>query len=281
MRAPVLTASGLAALAAAVGCASLLSIPDRTADWCLRPEHSAHAFCEDFDRADAEAAWSIGTPPAPGVSRTYPASTDTPPSALDLAVDPLDGGVQTVTALEKDFDPRSFAHVRVELDVRFVQGGMKTVDGVSTGLGFLLLELKPAVCIGVGLSPPGVGVIVVTNSLDCSTAGNATPDSGFTAGAPVTLEDGATRDNTATIVAKTPITGVWFHVTLDVKRRADGSGALTFDFTGAGAGSPPQIPAGAIPPSGVPAIALAASVMGPSGPVEIQFDNVVVDFPAD
>ncbi len=62
--------------------------------------------------------------------------------------------------------------------------GMRMVDGVSTGLGFLLLELKPAVCIGVGLSPRGVGVIVVTNSLDCSTAGNATPDSGFTAGPP-------------------------------------------------------------------------------------------------
>ncbi len=280
MRAPWITASGLAALAAAVGCASLLSIPDRTAEWCLRPEQSAHAFCEDFDRADAESAWSIGTPPAPGVRRTYPPSGDTPPSALDLAVDPLDSGLQAVTAIEKDFSPRSFGHVHVELDVRFVQGGLQTVNGVSTGLGFLLLELKPSVCIGVGLSPPGIGVIVVTNSLDCSTAGNATPDSGFTAGA-VTLDDGATSHSTATIVAPTPIYGAWLHITLDVKRGADGSGTLGFDFTGAGAGSPPPIPPGSIPLSGVPAIALAASVMGPSGPVDIQFDNVAVDFPAD
>ncbi len=82
-------------------------------------------------------------------------------------------------------------------------------------------------------------------------------------------------------MAPTPIAGVWLHITLDVKRAADGSGALSFNFTGAGAGSPPQIPAGAIPANGVPAIALAASAMGPSGPVEIPFDNVAVDFPAD
>ncbi len=274
------TIAGLAALAAAVGCASILSIPDRTAEWCLRPEN-AHMFCDDFDHADAESKWSLGTDLAPGARHAYLPSDDTPPNALDLKVDPLDAGDFNVTAIEKDFPTGPFAHVHVELDVKFVQQGLATVDGVSTGFGFLLLELKPNVCIGVGLSPPGIGLVVVTNSLDCTTAGNSTPDSGFTGGSPVTLPDGGTGYNTATIVASPPVVSEWNHLTLDVQRAADGSGAVSFNLTGAGAGAPPQIPAGSLPETGVTALALAASITGPSGPVDIQFDNVTVDFPAN
>jgi hypothetical protein len=156
-----------------------------------------------------------------------------------------------------------------------------TQDGVSTGFGFLLLELKPGVCIGVGVSPPGIAMVAVTNSLDCTTAGNSTPDSGFTGGSPITLPDGGTGYNVATIVSSAPLIDTWLHLVIDVKRAADGSGAVAFDVTGAGAGAAPQIPAPWLTESGPATIALAASVTGPSGPIDIQFDNVTIDFRAN
>jgi hypothetical protein len=277
MRLRSTTITGLAALGVAAGCASIIGIPERTAEWCLQPPQNGHAFCDDFDHADAESQWSVGTGPGPGVRRTYVPTGETAPNALDLQVDPLDAGDFNVTAIEKDFPSQTFGHVHVEADVKFVHDGMATVNNVSTGLGFLLLELKPSVCIGVGLSPPGIALVVVTNSLDCTTAGNSTPDSGFTAGSPITLPDGGTGYNTATIVSGTPEFNAWLHFVIDVRRGSDGSGAVNFEFTGPGSLPPPQIPAGALPETGVTALALAASVTGPSGLIDIQFDNVTVD----
>jgi len=69
--------AGLAAVALAVGCASILSIPDRTVastldgsadagapdasrDWCDQPGNK-HDFCDDFDNGDAGAGWTTGS----------------------------------------------------------------------------------------------------------------------------------------------------------------------------------------------------------------------------
>jgi hypothetical protein len=76
-----------------------------------------------------------------------------------------------------------------------------------------------------------------------------------------------------------PVPGLnqWFHVKLDVKRNPDGSGAVAFDINYPGVVAAPQIPPGYLTES-PPAVAVATSVAGPTGKVELQFDNVTVDF---
>ena len=65
---------------------------------------------------------------------------------------------------------------------------------------------------------------------------------------------------------------------LEVKRHADGSGDVHFDFNYPGVVGAPQIPAGyltAAPPS----VAVAASACGPAAALNLEFDNVTIDFP--
>ena len=267
----------VAAVLAALGCASILSIPDRTLKWCDR-QATVHAFCADFDQADAGAGLD---PPvvAPGAALAFVPSDDTPPMALDTQTVALPGpDASAVAATGKRFEDRTFDHVVVEADVRFVQANFITQGGLTTGVGFLLLADIPSFCIGLVAAPSAsnlanaidIGVLYVPNSSNCVTVGNlpSMPDAGIDPDAGVSL----------TIFTNT-LLGSWVHFRLDAKRAIDGSGTVKA-YGGAGAGMAPPIPPGSLA-KGFPLVGLATTVTGPSGPFEIQFDNVTIDFPPD
>jgi hypothetical protein len=276
MRLPVAPALGAAAILAALGCASILSIPDRTLKWCDRPGN-VHAFCEDFDQADAGAGLD---PPvvAPGAALAFVPSDDTPPTALDTQTSALPGpDASAVAAMGKRFEDRAFDHVVVEADVRFVQANFMTQGSLTTGVGFLLLADIPSFCIGLVAAPSAsnlanaidIGVVYVPNNPNCVTVGNLpTPDAGTDPDAGVSL----------TMFTKT-VLGSWTHFRLEAKRENDGSGTVKA-YGGAGAGVAPPIPPGSLA-QGFPLVGLATTVTGPSGPFEIQFDNVTIDFPSN
>ncbi len=279
MRSRLLVGSGLAAAALAIGCASILSIPDRTLastpdgspdgsiEWCDRPENK-HDFCEDFDHADAGAGWTEGQ--TDGSTLGFTASSDSPPTALDLSTAPLALGAQAVVGLYQQFT-QPFDHVHFAVDVRFVSIDLETEGGLSAEVGFLLLE-QQGFCIGTVLTPAGLGVVMRANTTDCTgvtdvpaEAGTITNDAGLAAFA---------------IVGPVPNLNQWSHISLDVTRNSDGSGVVGFDINYPGTIAPPRIPAGYLTDLS-PAVAVATSVVGPSGRVELEFDNVTVDFLAN
>jgi hypothetical protein len=285
----VLVASGAAAAALAVGCASILSIPDRTLgspdaspgpaasapdggadasiEWCNRPENK-HDFCDDFDHADAGAEWTTGS--TDGATYAFTASTDTPPTALDLTTVPEPLGIGTVAGLYMPFTQK-FDHIVFAVDVRFVSVDLETEGGLSAQLGFLLLE-QTGFCIGTVLTPAGIGLVMRSNTTDCTGVTNLPADAG-------SIADDAGLTGFA-IVAPVPTLNQWSHISLDVKRSSDGSGVVGFDINYPGRLNPPPIPPGFLTDD-PPAIAIATSVVGPSGHIEVQFDNVTVDFPAN
>jgi hypothetical protein len=279
MRSRLLAASGLAAAALAIGCASILSIPDRTlasipdgstdgsTEWCDRPENK-HDFCEDFDHADAGGGWVSGQ--TDGSTLGFTASSDSPPTALDLSTAPLALGSPTVVGLYQQFTQR-FDHVQFGVDVRFASIDLETEGGLSAELGFLLLE-QQGFCIGTVLTPAGLGIVMRANTTDCTGVTNAPADAG-------TITDDAGLTAFA-IVGPVPNLNQWTHISLDVKRNSDGSGDVGFDIDLPGRVAPPRIPAGYLTDLS-PAVAVATSVVGPSGRVELEFDNITVDFLAN
>jgi hypothetical protein len=267
MRTSLVAASGVvAALLTAVGCMSILAIPERSLSWCNRPENK-HDFCEDFDHPDAASGWVVGAQSSTSSMKVV-ASDDTPPNAVDLSIAPLALDAGAVTGLFKEFPSKNFAHVRFEADVRFVDVHLESQGGVTSQVGFLLLQ-EPAFCVGMVVTPSGIGMVMRAKQRDCTTvsslpvdAGNIVDDAGLTAYAPIAPIPGSTQ---------------WFHVKLEVQRRADNGGNVTFDINYPGVINAPAIPAGFLQDA-PPAIAVATSVAGPSGRVELQFDNVTVDF---
>lgn len=277
----VVVISGLAAVALAVGCASILSIPDRTLastadgsadagapdasrEWCDQPGNK-HDFCDDFDNDDAAAGWTIGS--TDGSTIAFTASSDSPPTALDLSTVPLPPGVATVAGLYEQFS-QTFVHVRFAVDVRFMSLDLETQGGVSAELGFLLLE-QTGFCLGVVATPAGIGLVMRHDTTDCTSVADVPDDAGA-----ITDDAGLTE---FAIIAPMPMLNQWSHITLDVTRNSDGSGTVGFDINLPGRLPPPQIPAGYLTDAS-PAVAVATSVVGPSGRVELEFDNVTVDF---
>ncbi len=282
-----LALSGLAAVAAitvGIGCASILSIPDRSlapasdaggeggaavpVEWCDQPGNK-HDFCDDFDHADAGAEWTTGD--TDGAIVGFTSSSDSPPTALDLSTVPEPLGAGTVGGLYMPFSQK-FTHVHFAVDVRVVALDLRTEQGVSAELGFLLLE-QTGFCIGTVFTPAGIGIIMRSESTDCTSVNDLPAD----AGSSITDDAGLT---TFAIVAPIPSLNEWSHISLDVKRNSDGSGALGFDINFPGRVPPPQIPPGYLTED-PPAIAVATSIVGPSGRAELQFDNVTVDFPTN
>ena len=277
-------------IAFGIGCASILSIPDRSLappdsgadtgpivmvdagpdgpagplEWCDRPENK-HFFCDDFDHADAGAQWTIGE--GDGSSVAYVASTDTPPTALDLSTSPLPLGVGTVSGLYLPFTSH-LDHVRFGVDIRLVSLDLQTEGGLSSQLGFMLLE-QTGFCLGMVLTPAGIGTIMRYQSTNCTDVADLAVDAGTT-----TDDAGLTS---FAIVAPVPNLNQWYHITLDLQRNPDGSGTVGFDINYPGRVAPPQIPAGYLTKA-APAIAVATSIVGPSGKVELMVDNVTFDF---
>jgi hypothetical protein len=274
----LLAASGLTAVALAIGCAAILSIPDRTLgaapdgaadgarEWCDQPANK-HDFCDDFDHDDAAGGWTPGS--TPGATFAIGESSDTPPNAVDMTTTPQPLGVGAVAGLYVQFPmARKFDHVRFAVDVRLVSIDLATEGGLSAELGFLLLEQQDF-CIGVVMTQAGIGVIMRSHSTDCTGVTNLPDDSG-------TITDDAGLTGYA-LVSPVPNLKQWYHIALDVKRNADGSGALGFDLNFPGVITPPQIPPGYLTEA-PPLVAIATSVVGPSGRIEVQFDNATVDF---
>ena len=110
------------------------------------------------------------------------------------------------------------------------------------------------------------------NTTDCTGVTNVPTDAG-------TIIDDAGLSTFAN-VGPVPNLNQWSHISLDVKRNSDGSGDVGFDIDLPGRVAPPRIPAGYLTDQS-PAVAIATSVVGPSGRIELEFDNVTVDFPAN
>jgi hypothetical protein len=272
MRAKVLAAIavvGGAALGVASGCASILSIPDRSPDWCNRPGNS-HAFCDDFDHEDAGGNWSPTL--LPGTAADYTAPGETLPNAVDLSTTPQALGGATVGGIFKQFDGETFDHIVVNADVRFVDMELESEGGLESQLGFFLLQ-EQGFCIGIVATPGGIGIVYRANSTDCTSVANLPVD------ASKITDDGGL--DVFSIVGPIPTLKQWDHFTLDVERNTGGSGTVAFNINYPGFLTPPQIPEGYLTENSAPAIALATSIVGPSGHVEVQFDNVTVDFPKD
>ena len=267
-RATSLIATMSLALGSAAGCAALLSIPDRSPEWCARPEN-AHDFCEDFDHAEAGSRWQRGS--LPGATMSYIPSADTPPNAIGFSATPQAFGAKTVAGLYRQFSDHKFQHVRIGVDIHFVSTALYAEGGVESQVGFLLLA-EQDFCVGVVLTPGNVGIVMRAHATDCTSvsnlpeeAGAIVDDAGLTSYAPVSPIPGSEQ---------------WHHLTLDVKRKPDGSGAVAFDLDYPGVVAPPQIPPGFVTET-IPTVALATSVVGPSGRIALEFDNVTVDFPSD
>jgi hypothetical protein len=273
--------------AAVAGCASVLGVHDPSIEWCLRPEN-AHAFCEDFDHSDGLRAWQMAPTPPPGAARTLRESDDSPPYLLDTDVQPLASGAANLTGLETPFPAQSFAHVVVGVDIRIVDVNFVSTGGVSSGIGFLLVEDtssapdQPNLCIGLVLAPAkamgtvAVALVLAPNPMDCFTVDN------------LMMGDGGDADASSSGLPPPPtpiplaeiLTNEWQHVVIDVRRdpSGDGSGTLQPTLASTGAMAAIRIDPGFLAP-GYPQLGIATSVSGPSGHVEIQFDNVTVDFP--
>jgi hypothetical protein len=270
MRRKVLTIGAAVAVCAAVGCASLLDIPDRTAEWCDRPEN-AHDFCDDFDHTGAGDDWQKGIMPGAGAS--FDAAGSSPPNAASMTTiaEPLDGS--TVVGVFRQFQNEKFDHVVVGADVNFAKAQLAIEAGVEAQLGFLLVEDQDF-CIGLVLAGPNtMGIVYRSGTTDCTSvmnlpagAGRIVDDAGLTAFAPV---------------GPIPNAGTWVRIQLDIKRNTNGSGDVGFTMTFPGVINPPPIPAGSLAEDGQPLVAIAASIAGPAGPVQVLFDNVTVDFPKD
>jgi hypothetical protein len=306
-----LAVSGVAVGALAMGCASILSIPDRTLasvsdggtehlpdgtldardsglpdsgfadsgspdsaspdslEWCDRPENK-HDFCEDFDHDDAGTGWAAGA--TNGATYSFVPSTDSPPTALDLSTTPQALGATSVGGLYMPFT-QPFGHVHFAVDVRFRNLDLESEGGLSAQLGFLLLE-QTGFCIGMVMTPAGMGIVMRAKTTDCTGVMNVP------VGVSPIIDDAGL--SAFQIVAPVPTLNqdTWSHISLDVKRNSDGSGAVDFGVNYPGRVEPPQIPPGYLT-ADPPAIAVATSVVGPSGTIDLQFDNVTVDFLAD
>jgi hypothetical protein len=280
-----------AALAVVAGCASVLDVRDPSLEWCLRPEN-AHAFCEDFDHPNPLVAWSIQPNPPQGAERSVLPSNDSPPNLLDTRVEALSSGASNLTGLETAFQGETFNHVVVSVDVRVVAANFVSMGDISSGIGFLLIEdtspaaSQPNLCIGLELAPGStmasvaVALVLVPNPSDCFMVDNMmTMDAGGTG-------DDASDQGAANSPPIFPLREIlannWQHIVLDIVRDSsgDGSGSVQPTLSGVGAIPLALVPAGFLSP-GYPQLGIATSVTGPSGNVEIQFDNVTVDFPSN
>ncbi|HEY8039851.1 MAG TPA: hypothetical protein VIF15_08670 [Polyangiaceae bacterium] len=249
------------ALLGAVGCASVLGIPDKSPSFCARPENQGHAWCEDFDVGDATTRWTYAVQTG-GTLQIAP-SDDSPPNLVDMAT-PVPPSGDALAGFTKEFDEATFTGLHIEADVRFVtpNGGSITAQG-----GFLLVVDKAGGCVGVAITPGGVGAAVAPDARSCSGLTSGLDSGGGGGGPPQQF----------------PITGLpelntWLHVKAIVTPNPDGSGTMTLEFRGQpAASSPVPLPPNTLVPSGAPLVGFAADAHGGTGSVEVQMDNITID----
>jgi hypothetical protein len=252
--------------AAAAGCAGVLGIPDGSPTFCARPENQGHDYCEDFDVGDPSARWTFEET-TPGSTLALQPSDRSPPNLLDLTV-PASGTGGAIAGFDEEFDDSSFVGVHIEADVRFVSNGAPLVGG-----GFLLIVDKQGGCIGMAVTPAGIGAAISADASGCSAltqglGGGGPPNGG---GSPLAM---------FTVASRSPPPDRWFHAKIVVAPSAakDGSGTLTLDVQGATVPSMPvPIPKGTLAPSGAPLVGFAAALPGAGPAFEAQFDNITID----
>jgi len=257
-----------------------LGIEEPSLEWCLRPENQ-HAFCEDFDHDDPFGAWEIKPTPPEGAARAVAVSDDSPPNLLDTSVQAITDGGASITGLETPFSDREFDRVVVSLDVRIVTFGYLVTEGMGgSGIGFLLVEdaygEQDNLCVGLALTGgstnanANLAIVVRPSARECFTVDRLTAAD----------DAGGADGGTPPFLLGEILVGGWNHIVLDVRRdpSGDGSGTIQPTVRGFGTLGAVPIPAGSLGP-GYPQLGIATSVSGPVGNVEIQFDNVTVDFP--
>jgi hypothetical protein len=279
------------------GCASILGIPSDSASFCASPENQGHDYCEDFDVGNALLRI------APGVEQREPSTVNlgpsdkSPPNLLDLKAPalPADGGNPAELAgYYEEFPNSEFVGLRVDADIKFVtQNG----EGLTANGGFLLVGDTQGACIGVGLAPvpagipnsplpagtPVLGLIVVApQSGGCSSLTglsgkpimNPMPDGGI----------GGDAGIQGTVFLQAPAPNTWFHLRVqaipDDRVTGKGSEILLTLTPGLNTIPPFPLPAGSLPRMGAPLVGFASEINAPSGPLEVQFDNVTIDVKA-
>jgi hypothetical protein len=258
-----------------VGCASVLGIPGDTPSFCAQPANQGHAYCEDFDVGDPSTRWTYVTTTGGSTYAVQPGGLS-PPNLLDMSAPTQPGKTSALAGFDKEFDDSTFVGVHIEADVRFVtQGGAP----LSANGGFLIVVDKSGGCIGLGVglagdsgAPAGIGAVVAPQSMDCSalTGGNG----GGMAGPGPEIQ-----------LTQAPQPNTWFHLVVVVAPDAmglPGAGTLTVNIVGQPNSAPAvHLPAGTLVASGIPLVGFAAEVNGPSGPLEVQYDNITIDLKPD
>jgi hypothetical protein len=277
------------------GCASILGIPSDSPSFCASPENQGHDYCEDYDVGNALLRV------APGVEQRGPTTIDiepsdkSPPNLIDFKSPALPADASTPSELAgyyEEFPNSEFVGLRIDADIRFIT---QNDAGLDANGGFLLVGNTQGACIGLGLAqvPAGVpnlplpagtpvlGVIVVPpQNGGCS---SLTGLSGMRTVLPPV--DGGASDGgvSSAVFVQAPAPNTWFH--LRVQAIPDGvimtGSQLLLTLTpGLNTIPPFNLPAGALPRRGSPLIGFASEVNPPSGPLEVQFDNVTIDVKA-
>jgi len=280
------------------GCASILGIPSDSPSFCASPENQGHDYCEDFDVGNA--LLRVG----PGVEQRLPStinlqpSDKSPPNLIDFKAPalPADGGTPAELAgYYEEFPDTEFVGLRVDADIRFVtqNGAPLTANG-----GFLLVGNSQGACVGLGLGqvPAGIpnsplpagtavlGLIVVApQSGGCSslTGLSGKPVTGPTSDGGIGSDDGGVQ---GTVFLQAPAPNTWFHLRVqaipDDRIANKGSQILLTLTPGLNTIPPFNLPSGSLPRTGTPLVGFASEINAPSGPLEVQFDNVTIDVKA-
>jgi hypothetical protein len=262
----------LAAAGIGAGCASVLAIPNDTPSFCGQPANQGHAYCEDFDVGDPSSRWTFAEATNSATYMVAP-SDRSPPNLLDLSAPMVPDGGTALAGFTKEFDDSTFVGLHIEADIRFVtQGGAP----ITANGGFLLVvDKNGGGCIGLGvqsgppLPQPMIGAYIFAQGGGCSALTSGGGGGGMGAGG---LKNG---------VGSAPAPNTWSHIVVIVTPdplRNDGSGKLTFNIEGQpGAFMPVPLFAGTLGGGGIPLVGFASEVNGPSGPLEVQFDNITID----
>jgi hypothetical protein len=243
----------------ALGCAAVIGLKDRSPSFCGDPAKQ-HFFCEDFDHPGAIDDFT--TPKASGGGTIDIDASDEALSPPNMAIlyTPPDNGTndgQVLAGMTKEFD-HPLTHVRIQVDLRFEQLELPMLDGGFFGAaGLVLVQDKEGFSFGIGAGPGGtIGAILGVG---------ATPDANVQGGTPL-------------------YTGLpmlqWLHLLVEIERDSQGGASLVVTIEGqpGTAASPPRIAPGSIAGTGTTLIGIASQAIPPTGNIQIDYDNLVVDF---
>jgi hypothetical protein len=261
-----------AAGAVVVGCASVLGIPQGTPSYCAQSANQGHAYCEDFDVGDPSTRWTFAEANNGAAYAVQPGGLS-PPNLLDMSAPTEGDGGAALAGFTKEFDDSTFVGLHIEADMRIVTPNDAPIT--ASGGFLLIVDKNGGGCIGIGVAPrgpdgkPNFGAFVFAQGAGCSAlTSNGTNPSTAAGGKNYPLGDA-------------PAPNTWFHIVVVATPNAkldDGSGTLTFNVEGQpNAFLPVPLMLETLAPAGIPLVGFASEVTGPSGALEIQYDNITID----